>query len=67
VKGVAPDDDPDITINGAYAAKIALAIKANPKLADATQAELWKYADTDAGENGQVGVVLALWNSDLIV
>jgi len=68
VKGVAPDEPPvDITINGAYAAKIALAIIANPKLAKTTKAELWKYAETDVGENGQVGVVLALWENDLIV
>lgn len=67
VKGIAPDEHPDITINGAYAVKIALAIKANPKLANATQAELWKYAEADAGENGQVGVVLALWENGLIV
>lgn len=68
VKGVAPEGSADdINMNGVYVIKIVLAIKANPKLANATQAELWKYAETDAGENGQVGVVLALWENGLIV
>lgn len=67
VREVTCGDYTKSVLNKEYAVKIALAIKANPELTKTTKAKMWKYAETDAGESGQVGVVLALWNSDLIV
>lgn len=67
VKGVKPDKHANLTANGKYAVELVRAIKANPKIVNLPKEKLFQQVAPGVKENGQVGVVFALFKNDLIV
>lgn len=66
VKGVVCDEYAK-TDNGKYAVELVRAIKANPEIVSLPKEELFQQVAPGVKENGQVGVVFALFENDLIV
>jgi len=55
------------TENGEYAVELVRAIKANPEIVSLPKEELFQQVAPGVKENGQVGVVFALFENGLIV
>ena len=66
VKGVVCDEYAK-NENGEYAVELVRVIKANPEIVSIPQEELFHKVAPGVKENGQVGVVFALFENKLIV